>query len=147
MLSRLKIGPKLLLAPAIVLVLLVFLSCGAWYARVRQNASLEDIVGQRAVQMRAASELVAQFEPVPQMLKNVRYAAGADPLARCARGHGLQNRYGSQASHDPQPFDRSRRDFARTCSIGGRAGRQRDELWRRAGGRARRAAHAAGNFG
>ncbi|MGX4641347.1 methyl-accepting chemotaxis protein [Massilia sp. SYSU DXS3249] len=58
MLSRLKIGPKLLLAPAIVLLLLVFLSCGAWYAMVRQNASLEDIVGQRAVQMRAASELV-----------------------------------------------------------------------------------------
>ncbi|TJZ94079.1 phosphoglucosamine mutase [Paracoccus gahaiensis] len=28
-----------------------------------------------------ASELVAQFDPVPQMLKNVRYAAGADPLA------------------------------------------------------------------
>ncbi|KGJ06765.1 phosphoglucosamine mutase [Paracoccus halophilus] len=29
-----------------------------------------------------ASELVAQFEPVPQMLKNVRYRDGADPLAR-----------------------------------------------------------------
>ncbi|MCQ0971736.1 phosphoglucosamine mutase [Paracoccus sp. TK19116] len=28
-----------------------------------------------------ASDLVAQFEPVPQMLKNVRYAAGADPLS------------------------------------------------------------------
>ena len=30
---------------------------------------------------RSASELVHQFDPVPQMLKNVRYAAGADPLA------------------------------------------------------------------
>ncbi|MFD1797551.1 phosphoglucosamine mutase [Paracoccus aurantiacus] len=29
----------------------------------------------------SASELVHQFEPVPQLLKNVRYAAGADPLA------------------------------------------------------------------
>lgn len=28
----------------------------------------------------AASHLTAQFDPVPQMLKNVRYAAGADPL-------------------------------------------------------------------
>lgn len=28
-----------------------------------------------------ASRLVAQFEPVPQLLKNVRYAAGSDPLA------------------------------------------------------------------
>jgi methyl-accepting chemotaxis protein len=59
MLSRLKLGPKLLLAPAIVLVLLVLLSCGAWYAMVRQNASLEDIVGRRAAHMRAASELVS----------------------------------------------------------------------------------------
>jgi methyl-accepting chemotaxis protein len=58
MLSRLKLGPKLLLAPAIVLVLLVLLSCGAWYAMVRQNASLEDIVGRRAAHMRAARELV-----------------------------------------------------------------------------------------
>ncbi|WP_017998595.1 phosphoglucosamine mutase [Paracoccus sp. N5] len=33
---------------------------------------------------RQASELVAQFEPVPQMLKNVRYAAGADPLSALA---------------------------------------------------------------
>ncbi|MFD1880358.1 phosphoglucosamine mutase [Paracoccus pacificus] len=31
-----------------------------------------------------ASSLVEQFEPVPQMLKNVRYAAGADPLSRPA---------------------------------------------------------------
>ncbi|WP_410218678.1 phosphoglucosamine mutase [Paracoccus sp. (in: a-proteobacteria)] len=28
-----------------------------------------------------ASELVSQFHPVPQLLKNVRFAAGADPLA------------------------------------------------------------------
>ncbi|MEN3274346.1 MAG: hypothetical protein V7631_136 [Massilia sp.] len=57
MLSRLKLGPKLLLAPAIVLVLLVLLTCGAWYAMVRQNASLEEIVGRRAAHMRAASDL------------------------------------------------------------------------------------------
>ncbi|MFV0294289.1 MAG: phosphoglucosamine mutase [Paracoccus sp. (in: a-proteobacteria)] len=30
---------------------------------------------------RSASELVHQFDPVPQLLKNVRYAAGGDPLA------------------------------------------------------------------
>ncbi|KJZ28848.1 hypothetical protein TW83_17875 [Paracoccus sp. S4493] len=39
------------------------------------------VLGAMAETGRAASELVAQFEPVPQMLKNVRYAAGADPLA------------------------------------------------------------------
>ncbi|MBT0779836.1 MULTISPECIES: phosphoglucosamine mutase [Paracoccus] len=31
---------------------------------------------------RCASDLVAQFEPVPQLLKNVRYAQGADPLSQ-----------------------------------------------------------------
>ncbi len=39
------------------------------------------VLGAMAETGRAASELVTQFEPVPQMLKNVRYAAGADPLA------------------------------------------------------------------
>ncbi|MBC9247023.1 phosphoglucosamine mutase [Paracoccus sp. 11-3] len=31
-----------------------------------------------------ASELATQFDPVPQLLKNVRYAAGADPLSAAA---------------------------------------------------------------
>lgn len=58
MLARLRIGPKLLLAPGAVLVPLVLLSSGAYYAMVRQNESLDTIVGQRAVHMRAATELV-----------------------------------------------------------------------------------------
>lgn len=59
MLSKLRIGPKLLLAPGLVLVLLVLLSCGAYYAMVRQNQSLEMIVDQRAASIRAASDLVS----------------------------------------------------------------------------------------
>jgi methyl-accepting chemotaxis protein len=59
MLARLRIGPKLLLAPGAVLVPLVMLSSGAYYAMVRQNASLDIIVGQRAAHVRAASELAA----------------------------------------------------------------------------------------
>ncbi|MCC6072128.1 methyl-accepting chemotaxis protein [Massilia sp. GCM10020059] len=59
MLSKLRIGPKLLLAPGVVLVLLVLLSCGAYYAMVRQNQSLEIIVDQRAASIRAASDLVS----------------------------------------------------------------------------------------
>jgi phosphoglucosamine mutase len=31
-----------------------------------------------------SSELVSQFQPVPQLLKNVRYASGADPLSHDA---------------------------------------------------------------
>lgn len=64
MLSRLKIGPKLLLAPGVVLLLLVLLSSGAHYAMVRQHQSLQAIVGPRAVQMRSATELVAQAQRV-----------------------------------------------------------------------------------
>ncbi|HWJ96212.1 MAG TPA: methyl-accepting chemotaxis protein [Telluria sp.] len=59
MLKRLKIGPKLLLAPGVVLLLLVALSSAAYYAMVRQNDSLEAIVQQRAVHMRSAADLVA----------------------------------------------------------------------------------------
>jgi len=64
MLSRLKIGPKLLLAPGVVLLLLVLLSSGAYYAMVRQHQSLQTIVGPRAVQMRSATELVGQAQRV-----------------------------------------------------------------------------------
>jgi methyl-accepting chemotaxis protein len=59
MLARLRIGPKLLLAPGVVLLLLVLLSCGSYYAMVRQNASLDSIVQRRAANMRAAAELSA----------------------------------------------------------------------------------------
>lgn len=64
MLSRLKIGPKLLLAPGVVLMLLVLLSSAAYYAMVKQHQSLQSIVGPRAVQMRSATELVAQAQRV-----------------------------------------------------------------------------------
>jgi len=48
MLKKLRIGPKLLLAPGLVLVLLLMLSGAAWYGMVRQNASLENMVQVRA---------------------------------------------------------------------------------------------------
>ncbi|MFK3737132.1 methyl-accepting chemotaxis protein [Massilia sp. TN1-12] len=62
MLARLRIGPKLLLAPGAVLVPLVLLSSDAYYAMVRQNESLDTIVGQRAVHLRAAAELVVSSQ-------------------------------------------------------------------------------------
>ena len=40
------------------------------------------VLGAMAETGRTASELVTQFDPVPQMLKNVRYAPGADPLSQ-----------------------------------------------------------------
>jgi methyl-accepting chemotaxis protein len=58
MLSRLRLGPKLLLAPAVVLILLIALSSGAYYALVQQNQSLENIVQQRAGRTKAATDLV-----------------------------------------------------------------------------------------
>ncbi|MCA1248272.1 MCP four helix bundle domain-containing protein [Massilia sp. MS-15] len=64
MLSRLKIGPKLLLAPAVVLLLLLMLSSGAYYVMLRQHQSLQTIVGPRAVQMRSATGMAAQAQRV-----------------------------------------------------------------------------------
>jgi len=59
MLSKLKIGPKLLLAPGVVLILLIVLSAGAYLGMVRQNQSLENMVQQRAARIKAADDLVA----------------------------------------------------------------------------------------
>ncbi|MBV6319628.1 methyl-accepting chemotaxis protein [Duganella violaceipulchra] len=59
MLSKLRIGPKLLLAPGVVLILLIALSAGAFVGLVRQNHRLDDLVQQRAVRLKAAADLVA----------------------------------------------------------------------------------------
>jgi methyl-accepting chemotaxis protein len=96
MLARLKIGPKLLLAPAVALVLLVLLSCGAYYAMVRQNQSLETIVQQRAVHMRSASDLVASAQKAhADIYQLITWISGSfsrtriDPLIRdIHRQHG-----------------------------------------------------------
>ncbi|MFL6675754.1 MAG: methyl-accepting chemotaxis protein [Massilia sp.] len=83
MLARLKIGPKLLLAPGAVLVLLVLLSCGALYAMVRQNQSLETIVQQRAVHMRGASDLVATAQKAHAgIYQLLTWISGSFPHAR-----------------------------------------------------------------
>jgi methyl-accepting chemotaxis protein len=100
MLARLKIGPKLLLAPGAVLVLLVLLSSGAFYAMVRQNQSLETIVQQRAVHMRSASDLVATAQKahagIYQLLTWISGSfphARTDPLIRAIHAqHGMFER-------------------------------------------------------
>ncbi|MES2323203.1 MAG: methyl-accepting chemotaxis protein [Pseudomonadota bacterium] len=57
MLNKLRIGPKLLLAPGLVLVLLMLLSGGAYYGMMRQNASLENMVQVRAERLKAAADV------------------------------------------------------------------------------------------
>ena len=57
MLNKLRIGPKLLLAPGLVLVLLLMLSAAAYYGMVRQNASLENMVQVRAARLKAAADV------------------------------------------------------------------------------------------
>ena len=57
MLNKLRIGPKLLLAPGLVLALLMLLSGGAYYGMVRQNASLENMVTVRAERLKAAADV------------------------------------------------------------------------------------------
>jgi len=62
MLGRLRIGPKLLLAPGMVLLLLMLSSSLSWYAMVRQNQSLESIVQVRAARIKDATDLVAEAQ-------------------------------------------------------------------------------------
>ena len=57
MLSKLRIGPKLLLAPGLVLVLLMLTSGAAYYGMVRQNASLENMVQVRAARLKSAADV------------------------------------------------------------------------------------------
>ena len=57
MLNKLRIGPKLLLAPGLVLALLMLLSAAAYYGMVRQNASLENMVQVRAARLKAAADV------------------------------------------------------------------------------------------
>ncbi|MFA6068536.1 chemotaxis protein [Janthinobacterium lividum] len=64
MLNQLRIGPKLLLAPALVLLLLILSSSGAWYGMVRQNASLENMVLVRIAHLKAAADVVGEAKHV-----------------------------------------------------------------------------------
>ncbi len=57
MLNKLRIGPKLLLAPGLVLLLLTLLSGAAYYGMVRQNASLENMVQVRAARLKNAADV------------------------------------------------------------------------------------------
>ena len=60
MLKKLRIGPKLLLAPGVVLLLLMLLSAASYYGMVRQNASLENMVQVRAARLKAAADVAGE---------------------------------------------------------------------------------------
>lgn len=62
MLARLRIGPKLLLAPALLLLLLIASSGSAWWAMVQQHAMLETIVDVRAARIREVSTLAGDAQ-------------------------------------------------------------------------------------
>jgi methyl-accepting chemotaxis protein len=59
MLNKLRIGPKLLLAPGLVLALLVLLSVAAYAGMARQNHSLENMVEVRASRQQDAADIAA----------------------------------------------------------------------------------------
>ena len=64
MLKKLRIGPKLLLAPGFALVLLLMLSGAAWYGMVRQNASLENMVQVRAARLKNVADVAGDAKYV-----------------------------------------------------------------------------------
>ena len=57
MLKKLRIGPKLLLAPGLVLLLLIVTAATGYYGMVRQNASMENLVRVRAERLKAAADV------------------------------------------------------------------------------------------
>ncbi len=59
MLSRLRLGSKLSLAPMLVLGMMLVVSMVAWQAIARQGQALETVVQLRAAQTRSAAELAA----------------------------------------------------------------------------------------
>jgi len=85
MLNKLRIGPKLLLAPGLVLVLLSLLSAAAYYGMVRQNASLENMVQVRAARLQAVADVAgdARFAHanIYQLLAWVNGSFAANRLA------------------------------------------------------------------
>jgi methyl-accepting chemotaxis protein len=60
MLKKLRIGPKLLLAPGLVLLLLIVTAAAAYVGMVRQNASLENLVQVRAARLKIAADVGGQ---------------------------------------------------------------------------------------
>ncbi len=59
MLKKLRIGPKLLLAPGLVLLLLMLTAAAAYYGMVQQNASLENLVQVRAARLKTSADVSA----------------------------------------------------------------------------------------
>jgi methyl-accepting chemotaxis protein len=60
MLRHLRIGPRLLLAPALGLVLLIVATACTWQALVRQNEALTTTVQLHAVRIKAAGDLLSE---------------------------------------------------------------------------------------
>ena len=83
MLNKLKIGPKLLLAPGLVLALLLMLSGAAYYGMVRQNASLENMVQVRAERLRAAADVSGDARHAhASIYQLLAWISGSFPKAR-----------------------------------------------------------------
>lgn len=101
MLGKLRIGPKLLLAPGVVLLLLIVLSAGAYYAMVRQNSSLEVIVQERAVHIKSAGALVIGAQrahtEIYQLLAWIRASFSQQRLA--AMVHSIERRHSAIDRH------------------------------------------------
>ncbi|MCA1247258.1 methyl-accepting chemotaxis protein [Massilia sp. MS-15] len=107
MLNKLRIGPKLLLAPGLVLALLTLLSAAAYYGMVRQNASLEHMVQVRAARLQAVADVAGEARfahaNIYQLLAWVNGSFAASRLATLTadinRKHaGIHTRLGELAS-------------------------------------------------
>jgi methyl-accepting chemotaxis protein len=103
MLNKLRIGPKLLLAPALVLLLLVLLSCAAYYGAVRQNATLENMVQVRAARLQAAADIAGDAKyahaNIYQLLASIAGSFGKSRLDALIADIGKKHKAIEQRLH------------------------------------------------
>ncbi|SHG69476.1 methyl-accepting chemotaxis protein [Massilia sp. CF038] len=97
LLAQLRIGPKLLLAPGLVLLILLASSGGAYWALWRQNQSLESIVQVRSARIRDATELVAEAQSAhARAYQLLTWISGSFSLARIdALAADIERRHGA----------------------------------------------------
>jgi methyl-accepting chemotaxis protein len=114
MLKKLRIGPKLLLAPGLVLLLLLVTAAAATFGMVRQNDSMENLVQVRAARLKLAADISGE----------ARYAhAHIYQLLAWVNGSFAQNRLdalGKQIKDSHAGIDRQLRQLDALADAGER---------------------------
>lgn len=120
MLSRLRIGPKLLLAPAAVLLLLILSSCSSYVAMLSQNRAFDVIVHERSARIQQANALLSEAQQAHANVYQLLTWMGAEFAGN--RVAGLVGRIGARHQAVAQRFIAMQREVERGGGRGEHAG-------------------------